>query len=151
MLELPIRFPPQPRKNGSMIPSWPKAKASNCPKAGWTKPRRRPVIPRAENPCFSTFFLLRNKSFPPQYEAEPNEEFCLFFCACKTEVLKFVKIMKTNSTLSRREMLKISAALSVLAFLKLPSSVIGFGDDEAVSEVLHFADAQPDGKMLKWE
>jgi DMSO/TMAO reductase YedYZ molybdopterin-dependent catalytic subunit len=65
--------------------------------------------------------------------------------------LEPIKIMKTNSTLSRRQMLKSGAALSVLAFLKMPSSVIGFADDEAVTEVLHFVDVQPDGKMLKWE
>jgi DMSO/TMAO reductase YedYZ molybdopterin-dependent catalytic subunit len=59
--------------------------------------------------------------------------------------------MKTNPTLSRREVLKSGAALSVLAFLELPASVLGLPHDEEIAEIIHFVDAQPPGKMLSWE
>jgi DMSO/TMAO reductase YedYZ molybdopterin-dependent catalytic subunit len=56
-----------------------------------------------------------------------------------------------NQTISRREMLRGSAALSVLAFLELPLSTFGLAADEEGATPLHFLDAQPEGKMLKWE
>ncbi|HEV8541850.1 MAG TPA: molybdopterin-dependent oxidoreductase [Verrucomicrobiae bacterium] len=54
-----------------------------------------------------------------------------------------------NQTVSRREMLKASAALSALAFL--PLSAFGLPSTEEDVTPIHFLDAQPDGKMLKWE
>jgi DMSO/TMAO reductase YedYZ molybdopterin-dependent catalytic subunit len=58
--------------------------------------------------------------------------------------------MKT-STLSRRQMLQSSAGLGVLAFLDLPSSVMGLPKPEEAGELIHFVDAQPDGRGIKWE
>src|SRR5206468_280380 len=54
-----------------------------------------------------------------------------------------------NQILSRREMLKTSAALSALAFL--PLSAFGLPSTDEDATPIHFLDAQPEGKMLKWE
>src|SRR4051812_46854407 len=51
--------------------------------------------------------------------------------------------------ISRRELLRAGAALTVLQFLELPLSAIGLPKDEGTP--LRFLDVQPDGKMLKWE
>lgn len=48
-------------------------------------------------------------------------------------------------------MLQSSAGLSVLAFLQLPASVLGLPRKEEAGEIIHFVDAQPEGRGLKWE
>ncbi len=55
------------------------------------------------------------------------------------------------SVLTRREALRqAGAGLSILAFLRLPDALAGWPEAEA-GPPLKFLDAQPDGKMLKWE
>jgi DMSO/TMAO reductase YedYZ molybdopterin-dependent catalytic subunit len=54
-------------------------------------------------------------------------------------------------TLTRRDLLKAGTALTVAGFLKLPASVFAAGRDEEGATPLAFLDAQPEGKMLKWE
>jgi DMSO/TMAO reductase YedYZ molybdopterin-dependent catalytic subunit len=56
-----------------------------------------------------------------------------------------------RSVVSRRQMLRTGAALGVLAFLKLPASVMALPKSEEDAVPLKFLDAQPEGKGLKWE
>jgi len=56
-----------------------------------------------------------------------------------------------NTRLTRREMLKSSAALGVLAFLELPGFAQGLPKADPGAKLIRFLDVQPDGKMLKWE
>jgi DMSO/TMAO reductase YedYZ molybdopterin-dependent catalytic subunit len=48
-------------------------------------------------------------------------------------------------------MLQRGAALSVLGFLELPASIWALPREESGAELIPFLDAQPDGKMLKWQ
>src|SRR5690348_5835008 len=58
--------------------------------------------------------------------------------------------MKT-SPITRRQMLQTGTVLSVLAFLKLPDSVLALPTPERGAMPIKFLDAQPEGKGLKWE
>jgi DMSO/TMAO reductase YedYZ molybdopterin-dependent catalytic subunit len=56
-----------------------------------------------------------------------------------------------NPQLTRRELIKSSAAFAALAFLQSPLSLFAFGEPEEGSVLIPFLDAQPPGKMLNWE
>lgn len=56
-----------------------------------------------------------------------------------------------NTPLTRREMLRSSVALAVLAFARNPLSLFGGPEPEAGAELIPFLDAQPASHMLKWE
>src|SRR2546422_4390548 len=56
-----------------------------------------------------------------------------------------------NSHLTRRDMIKGSAAFAALALTQRPLSLFGLDDLTAGETVVPFLDAQPRGKMLYWQ
>src|SRR3981189_3701950 len=53
--------------------------------------------------------------------------------------------------ITRRQMIRGSVALAVLAFAQSPLRAFGFNEPDEGGVLLPFLDQQPDGKMLRWE
>src|ERR1051326_965834 len=56
-----------------------------------------------------------------------------------------------NPPLTRRDMLRGSAAFAALALAHRPLSLFGLDEPSADETVVPFLDAQPKGKMLYWQ